>query len=759
MLLFALSFLSGFSATARGQSQPQPTEAFNQAVSIGGAVLDQMHAVISGAQLTIRSEDAVIARSAVTDDRGEFAIPVPPGRYLLTATANGFVTVEQTINVSQTAKQRLEFILAVAGVHETVDVSTPGSGYQLRTIASSTKTPTLQRDVPQSVTVVTQQLMQDQLMLSLADVVRYVPGITAHQGENNRDQVIIRGNNSSADFFLDGVRDDVQYYRDLYNLDRVEALKGPNAMIFGRGGGGGVVNRVSKEAGFAPSLDFTLLAGAFDNKRLTADLDQPITKSAAFRVNALYENSDSFRQSVTLERYGLNPTLTILAAPQTRITAGYEHFRDARVADRGIPSFEGRPADVDTSTYFGDPAGSRVRARADAFSVGLSHQAGAVTVRNRTLVGNYERAYQNDVPGAVSADKTQVSLSAYNNDTKRLNVFNQTDLISTLVTGPIRHTLLSGVEIGRQLTDNFRNTGYFNNVATSIAVPYGSPTITTPMTFRQSASDADNHLRTRMAAAYGQDQVELSRFVQVLAGVRFDSFDLQYRNNRNGDVLSRGDHLVSPRVGLVVKPVVPLSIYASYSVSFLPSSGDQFSSLTTITEQVKPEKFNNYELGAKWDVEPDLSFTAAVYRLDRTNTRSTDPTDPTRIVQTGSQRTNGFELGMTGHVTRAWQVVGGYAYQDAFVTSATTTARGGAQVAQVPHHTLSFWNTYQLRPRVGAGLGIVRRTDMYAAIDNTVTLPGYIDVDAAVYVSLTARLRAQVNGENLFNRNVLRECR
>jgi catecholate siderophore receptor len=136
---------------------------------------------------------------------------------------------------------------------------------------------------------------------------------------------------------------------------------------------------------------------------------------------------------------------------------------------------------------------------------------------------------------------------------------------------------------------------------------------------------------------------------------------LQYRNNRNGDLLSRADHLVSPRVGLVVKPIVPLSLYGSYSVSFLPSSGDQFSSLTTITEQVKPEKFNNYELGAKWDVEPDLSFTTAVYRLDRTNTRSTDPADPTRIVQTGSQRTNGFEFGMTGHVTRAWQVVGGYA--------------------------------------------------------------------------------------------------
>jgi catecholate siderophore receptor len=202
----------------------------------------------------------------------------------------------------------------------------------------------------------------------------------------------------------------------------------------------------------------------------------------------------------------------------------------------------------------------------------------------------------------------------------------------------------------------------------------------------------------------------------------------------------------------VIKPMEPLSLYGSYTVSHLPSSGDQFSLLTTITEQVKPERFNNYELGAKWDVQPNLSLTTAVYRLDRTNTRSTDPNDPTRIVQTGGQRTNGCEFGLNGRVTTAWQIAGGYAYQDAFVTSATTAAPSGAQVAQVPHHMLSLWNRYQMHPKVAVGLGIVRRTDMYAAIDNTVTLPGYTDVDAAAYFSPTARLRLQVNFENLFDR-------
>jgi catecholate siderophore receptor len=200
----------------------------------------------------------------------------------------------------------------------------------------------------------------------------------------------------------------------------------------------------------------------------------------------------------------------------------------------------------------------------------------------------------------------------------------------------------------------------------------------------------------------------------------------------------------------VLKPLTSVSLYSSYGVSWLPSSGDQFSSLTTVTEQVKPEKFTNYEVGAKWDAGRGLSLTAALYRLDRTNTRSTDPNDPTRIVQTGSQRTNGFEVGVAGSISCAWNIAGGYSYQDAFISSATATARAGAQVAQVPHHTFSLWNNYQILPRLGAGLGLLNRSAMFAAIDNTVTLPGYTRADAAVFFRLTEKMRLQANIENLF---------
>ncbi len=748
-ILLVLLFLSA--SPLRAADLTQSAQTLPSQVSFHGTVLDPSKAPIAGAQITAIPDGQTAGPSTVTDQRGEFTLTLAPGRYTLKVAASGFREISETANLSSATPQPREFTLDIAEVREAVSVSAP-AGYRVPAISSATKTLTPLRNVPQSVTVVTQQLMRDQLMTSIGDVVRYVPGITAHQGENNRDQIIIRGNSSSADFFVNGVRDDVQYYRDLYNLERVEAIKGSNAMIFGRGGAGGVLNRVTKEALFRPVRDVSLQGGMYDNKRFTADIDQPLNSKVALRVNGLYESSDSFRDSVGLERFGVTPTVTIAPGSNTKITVRYEYLNDSRVADRGITSFNGRPAAVDDSTYYGNPDISDVKADVNLAAASVEHRIGGLTIRNHTLVGNYDRFYQNFVPGAATADMSQVALTSYNNATDRTNVFNQTDVTYALSTGSVRHTLLAGTEFGRQLTDNFRNTGFFNNTATSVLVPFGNPRINTPMTYRQNATDADNHVAASVMAAYAQDQIELTRHVDVLTGVRFDRFDLEYHNNRNGETLGRLDNLVSPRVGLIVKPLAPLSVYGPYSVSYLPSSGDQFSSLTSITQQLKPEKFNNYEVGAKWDVSAALAVTTAVYRLNRENTRSTDPNDPTRIVQTGSQRTNGYELGANGRILPDWSIAGGYAYQDAFVTSATAAAREGAQVAQVPHHTLSLWNHYQFHPRVAGGFGVIYRSDMFAAIDNTVMLPGYTRADAAVFVSLTRQLRLQANVENLFDK-------
>ncbi|HTM50078.1 MAG TPA: TonB-dependent siderophore receptor [Bryobacteraceae bacterium] len=719
--------------------------------AVRGTVLDPTGAPIRDAQVTAIGQGGALEPPAVSGAGGEFSLQLEPGDYTLRVVRDGFVEATCAVRVDREGAAPVAIQLQILPVRSEVTV-TASAGYLTAASSTATKTLTPLRDTPQSITVVTQELIRDQMMMSIADVVRYVPGVTAHQGENNRDQLVIRGNSTSADFFVNGVRDDVQYYRDLYNLDRVEALKGPNAMIFGRGGAGGVINRVTKEAGYTPLRELTLQGGSFGDKRIAADFDQPFGEKIAFRLNGMYENSGSFRDYVNLERYGVSPALTLMAGNQTKVSLGYEHFRDYRTADRGITSFRGRPAGVALSTFYGNPDDSYVRAAVNLGSAAIEHQLGDWNLRNRTHFGGYDRGYQNFVPGAVTSDQAQVALSAYNNATTRLNFFNQTDLTRTASTGRVRHTLLAGAEVGRQLTDNFRNTGFFNGTAASVLAPYSNPVIRTPVSFRQSATDADNHLQLNLGAVYLQDQMELSRYLQVVAGVRIDHFDLLYHNNRSGEDLRRIDNLISPRAGAVFKPLAPVSIYGSYSVSYLPGSGDQFSSLTTITQQVKPERFHNYEAGVKWDLARPLSLTAAVYRLDRTNTRSTDPNDPARIVQTGSQRTNGVEIGATGNLTRAWKIAGGYALQDAFVTSATAAARAGAQVAQAPRHAFSLWNSYQIRPRLGAGLGILNRSDMFAAIDNTVVLPGYTRADAAVYYSLTETVRLQANLENLFNR-------
>jgi catecholate siderophore receptor len=721
----------------------------SKAKVLKGIVLDPNRAAIVGAHIIVLGKEGT---AAVTNDQGQFSLMLPAGEYALKVEAEGFATVTQSVAVSDGHAELLEIVLRLAESKATVTIiGDDAVGYRTDALSSATRTLTNIRDVPQSIAIVSKEQITDQSMKSIADVVNYVPGISSHQGENNRDQLVIRGVSTSADFFVNGVRDDVQYYRDLYNLDRVEILKGPNAMIFGRGGGGGIVNRTTKQAGFSKLREFTFAGGAFHSKRLAADYDQPLSQKLAVRLNGMYENSASFRRFVNLERYGVNPSLTITPNAETRITIGYEHFHDRRVADRGIPSFKGKPADIPIETYFGNPADSYVRARVDRVSGMFQSQIGRLTITNRTMFGDYDRGYQNFVPGAVNAAKTVVTLSAYNNATRRRNLFNQTDLSYSFSTARIKHTILLGSELGRQVTDNFRNTGYFNNAATSVQVPYDNPLISTSVTFRQSATDANNQVQTNLAATLVQDQIALSRRVQLLAGVRFDYFDLQFHNHRTGEDLRRIDRLVSPRAGIVVKPLMPLSLYASYSVSYLPGSGDQFSSLTTITQQVKPEQFTNYEAGAKWDARRNLTLTAAAYRQDRTNTRASDPNDPTRILQTGSQRTNGFEVGVNGNVTRSWTIAGGYAHQNAFISSTTTAARAGAQVALVPHDTFSIWNKYQVTNKFGLGVGVINRSDMFAAIDDTVILPGYTRMDAAIYLPFAEKWKLQANIENLLN--------
>ena len=626
---------------------------------------------------------------------------------------------------------------------------------------SATKTDTLLRDVPQSITVVSERMIQDASMQNMADVVRYVPGVGMAQGEGNRDTPILRGNASTADFFVDGVRDDVEYFRDLYNVERVEALKGPNAMIFGRAGAGGVINRVTRQAGWDDVREVSLQAGSWDNLRTTADFGGALNDRIAVRVTGLYEDSESYRDGFELERYGVNPTLAMRLGESSTLRLGYEYYTYDRIADRGVPSFEGRPVETDESTFFGDPTRSPTDATVNLATAVFDHEFGnGVSLRNRTLYGDYDKFYQNVYPGgAATVDENGVMvapISAYNNAQQRENLFNQTDLVFSLTTGSVEHELLTGMEIGRQETDNFRNTGFFNDELETVTAPVSSPTISIPVTFRQDEDDNDNHVETNVAAIYVQDQVKLSEHFQAVLGLRYDQFDVDFDNNRTGVRLESDDDLVSPRAGLIYKPVEPVSLYASYSMTYLPRSGAQMTSLTATNEALDPEEYENYEIGAKWDLRPYLSLSAAVYRLDRTNVAIPDPLDQSLSILVDGQKTEGVELGISGQVTEAWSMFGGYAYQDGELTAtASATAVDGATLAQLPEHKISLWNRYQLTPAWGVGLGLMYQSDMYTSTDNTVTLPSFTRVDAALFYSLNDRIRAQLNVENLLDEDYL----
>jgi catecholate siderophore receptor len=379
---------------------------------------------------------------------------------------------------------------------------------------------------------------------------------------------------------------------------------------------------------------------------------------------------------------------------------------------------------------------------------------GGLTVRSHTTWTRYDKFYQNVYAGsAVDASGTQVSLAAYNNATTRANLFNQTDLTGAITTGGIAHTLLAGVEVSRQVTDNLRNTGFFGGgTARTLAVPFAQPTAVTGVQFRPDSADANNHVVAGVGALYVQDQIALTSTWLAIVGLRVDRFSLRFDNNRNGHALSRDDELVSPRAGLIFKPAESVSLYGSYGVSHLPSSGDQFSSLTATTQTLEPERFHNYELGAKWDVASSLALTTAVFRLDRTNSSAPDPVNPGATVQTGAQRSTGFELGAAGDVTSAWQIVGGFAGQRAVIVSTTSAATAGRSVPLVPHHTLSLWSRHQLTDGAGVGLGVLHQADMYAAIDNAVTLPSFTRVDGALLLGVLPRARIQLNVENVLNR-------
>ncbi|GAB3658983.1 TonB-dependent receptor [Ramlibacter alkalitolerans] len=639
----------------------------------------------------------------------------------------------------------------------------PVQGYRANHSSTFTKTDTPLKEVPASVTVVPAELMKDQAMRGLDDVLRYVPGATVHQGEGNRDQVVLRGNSTTADFFVDGVRDDAQVFRDIYNLERVEVLKGPGGMVFGRGGAGGVVNRVTKKPVFGRVAEASLTGGSFGQARGSVDIGNKAGDTFAWRLNAMAEHADSFRHGVDLRRAAINPVVTWAAGSATAVTLGLEHAEDERTADRGIPSRDGRPFDTGRGTFFGNADQSNARSTVDALYSIVDHDlGGGVLVRNTFRATWYDKFYQNVFPGSAVNAAGTLGITAYNNANDRTNVFNQTDVTAKLRAGGMEHTVLAGLELGHQDSRNERRSGLFGStVGTINGIPASNP-IATATDFDFRGTDAHNRVKSDIVGLYAQDQIALTSTWKVLAGLRYDFFKVDFDDRRTTVTpadLQRTDREFSPRLGLIWTPTERSTYYASYSYAFLPS-GEQLG-LATGTADLAPEKSTNYEIGARWDLLPRLTLSAAAFRLDKDDVRARDPSGSGLFIKTGQQRTQGVEIGLQGEVTPRWQVYGGYAHLDAKVVNALNTGTdptgaaipAGRRIALVPKNTLSLWNRYDIGAGWAAALGLIHQGESFASISNAVTLPAFTRADAAVYYTFRGgKTRVALNVENLTDR-------
>ncbi|QUL36712.1 TonB-dependent siderophore receptor [Erythrobacter sp. JK5] len=658
------------------------------------------------------------------------------------------LAAETTSEAEQPEREYLPSTIVVSGERE---------DYANDDGSSGTKTPTPVIDVPQGISFITSDQLEDQSIRQLGEAVRYIPGVSLETGEGHRDEIFIRGQESTADFYVDGLRDDAQYYRSLYNVDRVEVLKGANALIFGRGGGGGVVNRVSKRArinGFAASADASVdTFGAF---ALLGDVNATLSESAAVRLNATYDAFDNNRDFFDGYFVGISPTATFELGPDTRLFATYSYDYDTRTVDRGNPSDNGRPLFGFRDTLFGDRDFNETEAETHIGRVRIEHDFSTGLSANASVqYADYDKVYANILPtGLVDVGGvTSVRFTGYEDSQDRQNFIAQANLVGTFETGAIGHTLLAGIEFVSQDSFNGRRNAFFSNAAGGTTSAFVTP-LTDVFAFPAIGLTAPVRARDSelgVFSAYIQDQVAIGEHVEIIAGLRYERFDLETVEAITGVPGARIDEEFSPRVGLIVKPQDNLSIYASYATSFLPQSGDQFFLLTPTEAAFEPERFTNYELGVKWAPTPDLIATAAIFRLDRTNTRATDPNNTGLTVLTGESRVEGFELALTGSVTGFWQANLGYTWLDGELRNDNAFGSAGARLQQLPEHQITAWNRFDLTEQFGLGLGVIHQSQQFASFSNTVILPSYWRFDAAAYYTVSDRVSLQVNIENLFD--------
>ncbi|MCE1117423.1 MULTISPECIES: TonB-dependent receptor [Pseudomonas] len=617
------------------------------------------------------------------------------------------------------------------------------------------------RDIPQTVNVVPESVIKDQGAQSMEDVLKNVPGVGLSNGDGQRDQVTIRGFSAIGDMYVDGIRDDALYFRDLSNVERVEVIKGPAAVLYGRGSSGGLINSISKKPGLAPKQEVGMTLDTEGKRRTQFDSGWAAPEgNQAYRVTGAFEDSDTFRDDGYIDRKAIAPSAWFKLSDDLELNLGATYLYDKRLIDFGIPAVGNRPANVDRDKRFGSGNASQDYARSEVFSftASLDYRINDdFTLTNTSRYYRYDLDRNNTLADSsptrfVTAPNGEllVKLNRGNVARDESGVFNQTELKQQAQLAGMQHNLLYGVEVGFQ--DKYQRVYSQNNVA---RVPvYRDALVGVPDHANTLSSNGTNYQQT--SGFYVQDLIELTSQWKALLGVRYDIFGQEYNDARVQNVdLDRTDKTWSPRAGLVFQPDQIQSYYVSVSRSYQPS-GEVFA-VAPSNAGLEPEETTNYEVGAKWDLlDSRLSLTAAVFRLERTNMKTADPANPNLTILAGEQRTDGFEATLSGQLSDKWQVYAGYAYLDAEITKSNSKTNGVANQGQVPtltpRNSANVWLVRTLTPewRVAAGANYV--DDRYTALDNNVVMPAYTTFDAALLYSVQ-HWDAALRLKNAFDRD------
>jgi catecholate siderophore receptor len=577
---------------------------------------------------------------------------------------------------------------------------------------------------------------------------RNMPGVAVHQGEGYRDEIVIRGVDTKGDFFVNGMRDDGERLRDMYNIKQIDVLQGPAALLFGRGGAGGVVNVITKKAERAPIRELTLEAGSWQRRRATLDVGNAIGETAAYRINLMGEDADSYRQYMNGHRYGINPSFAFNLGSNTTLDISLEREYDRRFIDRGIPARGDRPVVVPRSRTFVSEAQNFARTIVHGLDASLEHVFNdSLALRNTLRLSRLDHFHENVYPGSDVAPDDTLSLTAYHHRDRRNGLVDQLELIQKLDTGNVHHTILYGLEAGLQVDDNVRYQG-----GPIPNVPLANPLLDIVI----DRPELSNHFIGQDMAGYIQDQIDFSSRWKVLAGIRWEQFRVaaKYHFQPEGTRTKHVDRMWSPSLGAMYALTENTSLYASVARTLTPAGSSLSLSLRTPdAADLPPEEATNYEFGAKASMNDDkLILTAAVFQLDQEHVRARHPVIPDLLVPAGSQRNRGFELGATGYINPQWSIYAGYARLDAKIQSSTELAVAGAHVGLVPRDRVTVWSRYDINDHWGVGGGWVAQSKVYTTFSNNVVLPGYGRIDGLAYYRWR-NYKINLNVNNIFDRH------